>query len=367
MENVNSNPTRNQIHNFGIDDEEEEEEYEEEEIDSRDEEDLSVTEDSSKIREEDYISSVNENEKNLKSTKIINLEKIFCDNKEIEERDEAFSEYEEFVFKSMKNEKDYIEARVEDIYNYFEKKPKEKGVTFSESDLNHVKKQLNLTDKTRVIKMMYLLTLIIFEMCETYANYFICAIKPYEELRNRYISKVIKTRLENTNIKIDCKTQKKDDGGTSDYYNKIYKSNLINKLDLDRKQGQNKEKKVITTIKNKGVLITSVKNESTDCHNEISSNNCKKVMEARSSFLHDLTNEDCQKVLLDTKDSIFFWEKVTRAAIQVFKFIIDEYTLYSEIEFEMKEIFEDKVTELIRKDPFYHVRFSTFYQFLEIF
>jgi hypothetical protein len=334
------------------------------------------------------------------------FESYFSTIEEINEHFHKFYDYKEGIIKTMQNDINYMQSKIFTIYTKYteiftQQIDEYYEISVTEDETDAVTKEMGLEKRTKeeIIKLMYIFSLIIYNIGDKYLESFISQKKNYDKSREKYINEVVNLKIaanylsiNNINTIISQNTNKsnsnnKNIDNISGYYKSLYNSGLHSQLaslfnnnyNLKTisisKQSENKNKDKNPTI-NQSKSNTStngihVKNSNCDKNSNSEDNNSsnicstiqdknntylKKIKDTEEKFIKNLSNDECDEILSDTFTACEFMCKLIESSVDLFSDLIFLYHKECSIEIEeFSKVFLEEFLFGIKQDPFFKV------------
>jgi len=334
------------------------------------------------------------------------FESYFSTIEEINEHFHKFYDYKENIIKTMQNDINYMQSKIFTIYTKYteiftQQIDEYYEISVTEDETDAVTKEMGLEKRTKdeIIKLMYIFSLIIYNIGDKYLESFISQKKNYDKSREKYINEVVNLKIaanylsiNNINTIISQNTNKnnsnnKNIDNISGYYKSLYNSGLHSQLaslfnnNYNLKtisisqQSQNKNKEKTSTSNHGGKNNMSnngshIKNSNFDKNSNSEDTNSsicsaiqdknntylKKIKDTEEKFIKNLSNDECDEILSDTFTACEFMCKLIESSVDLFSDLIFVYHKECSIEIEeFSKVFLEEFLFGIKQDPFFKV------------
>lgn len=329
--------------------------------------------------------SINYNKINDSEIKL-NYNDFFSSKSEINYHYKNFNDFKDAFIVDMKYEINYIQSKIFDIYGKFNQiiennenndnndnndvnGNNHKVPCYEDKDAEKVSKEMKLDSRSQdeIVKLMYLFTLVQFNIISKYLDNFISHPKNYDRIREKYVNEIVNERISANFINLKSLNSIISKNSTT---NKI---NNYNNIKNSKKEDNIKCSKYYYTIYSSGLhshfaslfktpssLFNSVSKSNSTCCGSVNTEKLlslkEKFKKSEIDFINSLKMEECEAILEDIYSAYELMSRTLEASLNIFDNLITLYQKHCSIQIEdISVVFIYEIIRKINEDPFYKV------------
>lgn len=319
--------------------------------------------------------------------------KYFSSYNEYDYHYQNFDDYKEAILKN-KDLVESIQNKILKIYSKYDELYWDDEINVDEEiDINYfefnetmIKKELKLDKRTpeEISKLVYIFSLVIFNIISNFVESFISAKKPYDNIREKFINEVVRFKIEikcnsirnihsiikNTKNNTYNSNKINNEEENSIYYNTLYSNGKNSQLltilkSKNYSKKENKQKEAEDTSKTTSASNSTYNIINTSSNNKDQNYFRKKIKTVEENFIRNLDYNTLGEILNDTWTAFIFMNRFIDTSCRLFDEMLQIYSKHSPLVIsEFSKVFLEYFYLVIRQDPFINVLFflSAFFQ-----
>lgn len=303
-------------------------------------------------------------------TKKKRYEGTFATIDEITEHFHKFNDYKESVIKTMTNEINYMQTKVFEIYTRYTENASSSEAeeclecSITEEAIECISKDMKLDERNdeEIIKLVYIFSLIMYNIGDKYLETFLQQKKSYDKSREKFLNDVVQYKISlncisnlNTIISKNKTSSNNNQDNCSNYYKTLYLSGLHSK---------------IASILNNDLLCLPIKKKSNNSSSSTAVSHedySTSIQQKELLFVKEMNSYVCEEIVNDTFTAYDFMSKLIESSVFLFGDLLELYQKrLCNIAFDdISRVFLEEFIFGIKQDPFFKVRSSLLLVFLQ--